>query len=106
MFHDSKTYFDLKEFAKPGNYKILQGSNLVSVISVNVDAKTLEADRVDIEKIVSKTENVELIQENEDVAEKVKEARFGEEIWKYIIGLALLVLLLEGFVVKKIEGKI
>jgi hypothetical protein len=102
----SQINFDLKEFSRPGNYRIQQGTNTLSVISVNVDAKKLGVNSTDLEKIVSDNENIELISENENVDEKVKEARFGEEIWKYIVGLVVLILLIESFVVKKIEGKI
>ena len=77
------------------------------MISVNVDSKKLGgASKTDIEKIVSDNDNIELISENENVYQKVKEARFGEEIWKYIVVIAVLILLFESFVVKKIEGKI
>jgi hypothetical protein len=55
--------------------------------------------------MVSDNENLELISETENVNEKVKEARFGEEIWKYIVCLAVLILVIESFIVKKIEGK-
>ena len=106
VFSGSNTTFDLNDFSKPGNYKIQQSSITHSVISVNVDSKKLGVNRIDIEKIVSDNDNIELISENESVNEKVKEARFGEEFWKYIIGIAVLILLFESFVVKKIEGRI
>ena len=57
-------------------------------------------------ELVDEYNNIELIDEGDNINEKVKEARFGEEIWKYIIALALIILLIEGFVVKKIEGRI
>ena len=96
VFSGSNVTFDLQDIVVPGNYKIQQGSEILSVISANVD----------LDKLVDNNDNIELISENENVYEKVKESRFGEEIWKYIIGLALLILLFESFVVKKIEGKI
>ena len=106
VFLGNTINFDLKDFYTPGNYTIMQGSDVISVVSVNVDSKKLGKNQIDIENIVDENENVELINENENILEKVKEARFGEEIWKYIIGLALLILLFEILVVKRIEGKI
>jgi hypothetical protein len=106
VYLGSNGIFDLGEFYKPGNYKINQGTNTISVISVNVDANKLGMNRTDINKIIDDNENIELISENENANERVKEARFGEEIWKYIIGIAIIILLFESFVVKKIEGKI
>ena len=102
----SNVTFDLQDIVVPGNYKIQQGSEILSVISANVDSKKLGTNNIDLDKLVDNNDNIELISENENVYEKVKESRFGEEIWKYIIGLALLILLFESFVVKKIEGKI
>ena len=106
VFSGSNITFDLKNFVTPGNYKIQQGSEILSVISANVDSKKLGTNNLDLDKMVDENDNIDLISENEDVYEKVKEARFGEEIWKYIVGLALLILLFESFVVKKIEGRI
>jgi hypothetical protein len=77
----------------------------LAAISANVDAKKLGNFSHNLDELDSRHDNIQLISENENVNEKVKEARFGEEIWKYVVAFALLILFLEGFVVKKIEGK-
>lgn len=106
IFSGSDIAFELQDLNIPGNYEIKQGSEILSVISVNVDAEKLLAEQSSPDELVVDVDNVEIIDENENINQKVKEARFGEEIWKYFIALALLILLLESFVVKKIEGKI
>ena len=59
-----------------------------------------------MDELLDEYDNIELIKEEDNVIDKVREARFGEEIWKYVLALALLILFIEGYVVKKIEGKI
>ena len=98
--------FDLQSLNVPGNYKILQDSEILSVISANVNTKNLDGSLINLDDIVAENDNIQLINEEDNVNEKVMQARFGEEIWKYVVALALLILLLESFVVKKIEGKI
>jgi len=105
-FSGSNVIFNLQEFVVPGNNKIQQGSEILSVISANVEASKLGTKLLNLDELIDDNDNIELINEEENLIEKVQEARFGEEIWKYVVALALLVLLIEGLVVKKIEGRI
>lgn len=105
-FSGSTINFDLKDFYIPGNYIIQQEKKIISVVSVNVDSKRLGKNQADIESIVDENKNIELINENEKINDKLKTARFGEEFWKYLIIFVLLILLIETFVVKKLEGKL
>lgn len=98
--------FHLNEFYNPGNYRIEQNSKTKMVISANVDAKSLGKRTIDIENLVSEKENIEIIEEDENIINIITQARFGEELWKYIIVMVVLIILLETFLVKKIEGKI
>jgi len=106
MFSGSNVTFNLQDFVLPGTYKIQQGPEVLSVISANVDTKKLTTNKIILDELIDDYDNIELIDEDDNVIQKVREARFGEEIWKYVVALALLVLLIEGLVVKKIEGKI
>jgi hypothetical protein len=105
IFSGTQLTFDLQSLNIPGIYKIQQGPKILTAISANVDAKKLGNFSINSDELDSRYKNIQLIGEDADVNEKVKEARFGEEIWKYVVALALLFLFLEGFVVKKIEGK-
>jgi len=106
IFSGANVVFNLQDFIIPGNYRIQQGPEILSVISANVEASTLGTNLLGVDELIEDNDNIELINEDENISEKVQEARFGEEIWKYVVALALLVLLIEGLVVKKIEGKI
>ena len=105
IFSGTQLTFDLQYLNVPGIYTIQQGSKILAAISANVDAKKLGNFSHNLDELDSRHDNIQLISENENVNEKVKEARFGEEIWKYVVAFALLILFLESFVVKKIEGK-
>jgi len=67
VFSGSKITFDLKDFLTPGNYKIQQGAEILSVISANVDSKKLGTTNLDLDIFINDNDNVELISENENV---------------------------------------
>ena len=98
------SFINLNSFNKPGNYKVEENSKTLSIISANVDAQKI-VKTADIEKLSNKYENISIIYENENMLDSIKQARFGEELWKYAIVISIIFLLLESIIVKKIEGK-
>ncbi|NIR49069.1 VWA domain-containing protein, partial [candidate division KSB1 bacterium] len=86
-----------------GIYGLYNGDQIVSKWSVNYDSResdptTFETDQ--LAEIVGTKEFYE-IQENEQIAIRLKESRFGRELWKYFVVLALLLLLAEMFIYRE-----
>ena len=92
--------FDFDGFARPGHYKILQGSRTIQLFAVNlsslewakpfIDFKSL---RKDLQLLTPKTLSVKTL----------KNTRTGKELWPFLLALALLMLFLEMFLIKKLE---
>lgn len=88
----------------PGLYKISTGSQTVSIIPVNADRRFLYEPYVNTREI-SDNSNISVLSENAAFEEEIQKSRFGTELWKILIILALLLIGLELLIIKKIEGK-
>lgn len=98
-----------------GNYKIFSGSKIVNEISVNTDpaesvTKYLTTTSGDgfndyLKKINFKGRHIE-IPKNQDPAKVVLQSRFGSELWKYFILIALILALVEMAVARNAKKEI
>ena len=84
-----------------GNYKVFSGSNLINEFSVNTDPREsvtkylTESDFNDyLKKINFKGRHIVIIKD-EDPAKVILQSRFGSELWKYFILIALLLAIAE-----------
>ena len=84
-----------------GNYKVFSGSNLINEFSVNTDPREsvtkylTESDFNDyLKKIDFKGKHI-IINKDENPAKVILQSRFGSELWKYFILIALLLAIAE-----------
>jgi hypothetical protein len=89
----------------PGLYHIISGNNIISTIPVNAEIHAIHQPYIDLEKI-KKIETVRIFSEKDNFEEAIIQARFGFELWKLFIILALLLMGIELFIIKKMEGKV
>ena len=71
----------------------------IEKIAVNINSSELQSQIIpfdNIEEIIS--ENTELFSMNDDILAELKEARFGIELWRYLLYLTILLLLIEMIV--------
>ncbi len=94
--------FDFDGFNQPGHYQIFQGSKLAQLFSVNLSKQEWAEPFVDFSKLRS-----DLITFTPNTISKkaIQKARIGQELWQYFLALALLMLLSEMWLIKKLEGK-
>ena len=86
----------------PGHY-IIRKNNLISqVISVNISSNELKPPYINFANL---SDNVISVNPNADLGEVIKSARIGQELWYVFLSLALLMLLLEVLLIKRIEGR-
>jgi len=86
----------------PGFYTLTVESDTVGSFSVNHDSgesvnESITQDR--LEEILGK--DLVYIDQPSGIAEKVMQAKFGFELWKYCLALALLLLIAESILVRK-----
>jgi hypothetical protein len=98
-------HFHMNNLKIPGLYHILAGDNTISTIPVNAEIHAIHQPYIDLEKI-EKIETVRIFSEKDNFEEAIIQARFGFELWKLFIILALLLMGVELFIIKKMEGKV
>ncbi|PKL90110.1 MAG: hypothetical protein CVV23_01840 [Ignavibacteriae bacterium HGW-Ignavibacteriae-2] len=85
-------------------YKFFSGDKLFDNISVNFDSResnTKYFDSIQIEERINSYYNgvdVIRISENENISDKIKQARFGTELWKTLVIIVLLLAILEMWI--------
>lgn len=90
---------------EPGIYKVLAAGKEVARFAVNMDGREGDLRPMDEEiltdRIASKMEepdNLAMISGNSDIGDMVLQSRIGLELWRYMLGLALLCAFLEMIV--------
>ena len=91
----------------PGIYEVRNGSTPVSVLAANVDARESDGRRISGDELSDfwkrvgvQSSFVRFLGHGEQLQSAVMQSRFGVELWKYLIGLALLLALLEMIVAR------
>jgi hypothetical protein len=102
---DQRLQFHLKNIKEPGLYHLQAGEKIISSVPVNVETNAIHQTFIDLESITNQ-ETVQLFSETDNYEDAIIQARFGFELWKILVILALIFLVLELFVIKKMEGKV
>ncbi|MGA7836530.1 MAG: BatA domain-containing protein [Ignavibacteriaceae bacterium] len=95
-----------------GNYKIFSGKNLIDEISVNTDPKesvTKYLSDSDFEDYLNKIDfkgNHIIIKKDQNPADIIMQSRFGSELWKYFILVALILALIEMAVARNAKKEL
>lgn len=105
--------FQSNRLTLPGFYELKSGSNTLSILTVNVDpleAHTLKISDDNLENFFThfgvNNQRLHSLQEIEKVQSKVLEARFGTEFWKFCIGFAILLALIEMLIARDSRKKL
>ena len=81
--------------------------SLVSIASIPANPETyaIHQSFMDLNN-VEELESVQIFSENDEFEESILQARFGSELWKFFIFFVLLLLGIELYIIKKMEGRI
>ncbi len=93
--------FEFEGFATPGHYRIFSGNSTLQMFTVNVSSREWQEPFLKFEDFHS----AQIIKYESLSAERLKKGRLGFELWPYFLALALLMLFLEMFVIRRLEGK-
>jgi len=96
-----------RKLMSPGIYEVRSGSTPVSVLAVNVDARESDGRRISGDELSEfwkrfgiQSTFIHSLGHGEQLQSAVMQSRFGVELWKYLVGLALLLALLEMIVAR------
>jgi len=96
------SFVNISQAGYPGFYALVDESDTVAIYSVNHPSAESVNETLDSNQIKSKLgDNIVLIENEMDISETVMQAKFGFELWKYCLLLALLLLIAESILVRK-----
>ena len=104
--NDANTFVKYNESNLTGNYKIISGSKVIDEISVNADpleSKTKYLEKVDVEQYLNKINfkgRLFFLNKEENISDAILKARFGSELWKHFLIIALLLAFVEMLVAR------
>jgi len=102
----NKDYLAYQNTKIAGSYKFYSGENLIENISINSDpteSKTEYSDKSEFDdylKSINFNGNHISIDKDENISQKILQARFGSELWRYFLLVALILALIEMTIAK------
>ena len=92
----------------PGVYRLASGETVLRSVAVNTDPAESDLTRADSEETTAFFRRLGIMQTTElgadsNVQQAVAEVRFGVELWKYMLALALLCALLEMIIARDVR---
>ena len=94
-FKGSDVLLQVEKNELPGNYRILQGKQLLTIYSVNhtpAESRQQFLGKGDMERLLPHNH---WFGDEENILQQIETSRFGKELWPYLLGAVLLLLLLE-----------
>lgn len=110
----NKDYLTYTHTAKTGNYKFYSGDKLIDEISINTDPSESKTDYENKSKLEDYLKEINFqgkyvsIEKDSNITEKILQSRFGSELWRYFLIVAIILALLEMTIArntkKELEG--
>lgn len=98
----SGLFFDIKNLSEPGLYELLEDGREKYVFAVNLNSNEMKPPYADFEALFPQAQK--LTRENE-IQDQILQSRRGRELWYVFLALALLMLLSEMLLIRRIEGR-
>jgi hypothetical protein len=97
----NSNYIEYKKTGLTGNYKVYSGNNIIDEFSVNTDPMESVTKYLTIKDFENYLKEIDFkgkfinVSKNEDPAKIVLQSRFGSELWRYFILLAIILAIIE-----------
>jgi hypothetical protein len=107
-----QNYFPFNNTLQAGNYKFFAGDRLSESVSVNIDNRESQTTYLTEDDIVEYLKQINFkglnsfVDINSDVIQVIQQARYGSELWKLFLILALLTAIIEMFVARNTKKDI
>lgn len=100
-------FLELESASNPGIYRFFHNSTPLGLRAVNVDKRESDFKQITQEEIkkVFPSSEVHIIHNIDKLEQAVSKSRFGRELWKEMILLALILLVVEMFLAKSKSNK-
>ncbi|HQU74305.1 MAG TPA: BatA domain-containing protein, partial [Calditrichia bacterium] len=97
-FQGANALFDIRDTGIPGNYRLIQNERTLAMLSVNAWKEESLQDFMDEGEIAGLLPDGLVVDNVANIAEVVRQSRFGRELWRLFLALALGLLLVEMLV--------
>ena len=101
-FLDNRLWLEIPETSVPGIYGIESDGKIIDRFAVNVDPQESNPQKTEPKELeeILKGQDIVLVGPQEDIREKVKEARYGKEIGKSFLWAALILVAVEMLIAR------
>jgi Ca2+/Na+ antiporter len=111
LTNSSENYLNLpysEMTSQPGNYLLEDSLGATSGFSFNHNPIESNPDNMNEDELIkffsgNEIKNVKVIEPNENISEAIKQSNTGINLWKYFLALAILFILAELFLSRKLE---
>ncbi len=108
----NSTLIEFEPLDIPGNYFLYDGENILRIISLNIDTnesnfeKATESELIDFIKKMAPEVNTKIFNTSDNITASITQERFGTELWKLFLILALLCLAAEMIIARNAKSEI
>jgi hypothetical protein len=95
LFRGSDVILQVDENSESGTHKIEQAKKLIFVYSVNHLAEESIQEYFNEDEVLDHFSNAIWITDSENLVDQIELSRFGRELWPYILGIVLILLIIE-----------
>jgi len=108
----NSTVIDFGAVDIPGNFFLYDGENILRIISVNIDIKESNLDKAaesELGDFINKAApeaKTKIFNISDNITESIEQERFGTELWKLFLILALLCLVAEMIIARTAKSEV
>lgn len=99
-FKGTDVLLSVQNIEEPGNYRIVHNDHILTVFSVNPWEEESQMDFFSNDELKNLIPNTNVIDDFNKASEIILQSRFGKELWKHFLFLAIILLLVEMIIAR------
>lgn len=105
---NEKDFLSVGKLTQSGIYKLIQNDKIIALISINLDSRESNLSKLDEDDLFRFANNsfpdcrIKIFNPDINPEQIIKQERYGTELWKFFLILALICLALEMIIVRKL----
>lgn len=105
---NEKDFLSVGKLTQSGIYKLIQNDKIIALISINLDSRESNLNKLDEDDLFRFANNsfpdcrIKIFNPDINPEQIIKQERYGTELWKFFLILALICLALEMIIVRKL----
>jgi hypothetical protein len=104
-FSKNSSLITFDETKSPGIHNLYQDQQLLKAFHVNIDSRESNLEVQNFSEFQKAFPNAKIVKNQTNLSSEILQSRYGMELWKYIVGLVIILLILE-MIISKMPGQI